>query len=150
MWLTGPVAPWHVGSSQTRARTRVPCIGRQILSHCATREALSNFLKGVSLAKFIGLLFSSVSWMVDAITFYMLSCHSSRSGFLAGPSLWLRDRIFSSFPGIAVTFGLTCSRRLSGSKVKSTLIIVTFFNLRNMVVFTMILNILVDIHVKFL
>ena len=40
MWLTGPVAPRHVGSSQTRARTRVPCIGRQILNHCATREAL--------------------------------------------------------------------------------------------------------------
>ena len=39
MWLTGPVAPRHVGSSQTRARTRVPCIGRQILNHCATREA---------------------------------------------------------------------------------------------------------------
>ena len=29
----------HVGSSQTRARTRVPCIGRQTLSHRATREA---------------------------------------------------------------------------------------------------------------
>ena len=28
MWLTGPSAPRHVGSSQTRARTRVPCIGR--------------------------------------------------------------------------------------------------------------------------
>ena len=39
MWLTGPAAPWHVGSSQTRARTRVPCISRQILNHCATREA---------------------------------------------------------------------------------------------------------------
>ena len=39
MWLTGPVAPRHVGSSQTRARTRVPCIGRQILNHYATREA---------------------------------------------------------------------------------------------------------------
>ena len=39
LWLTGPAAPWHVGSSQTRARTRVPCIGRQILNHCATREA---------------------------------------------------------------------------------------------------------------
>ena len=39
MWLTGLVAPRHVGSSQTRARTRVPCIGRQILNHCATREA---------------------------------------------------------------------------------------------------------------
>ena len=36
----GLVAPRHVGSSQTRARTHVPCIGRQILNHCATREAL--------------------------------------------------------------------------------------------------------------
>ena len=35
----GLVAPWHVGSSRTRARTRVPCIGRRILNHCATREA---------------------------------------------------------------------------------------------------------------
>ena len=40
LWLTGPVALRHVGSSQTRARTRVPCISRQILNHCATREAL--------------------------------------------------------------------------------------------------------------
>ena len=39
LWFTGPVAPRHVGSSQTRARTRVPCIGRQILNHCATKEA---------------------------------------------------------------------------------------------------------------
>ena len=36
---TGSVAPRHVGASQTRARTCVPCIGRQILNHCATREA---------------------------------------------------------------------------------------------------------------
>ena len=39
LWLTGLVAPRHVGSSQTRARTRVLCIGRQILNHCVTREA---------------------------------------------------------------------------------------------------------------
>ena len=45
LWLTGLVAPRHVGSSQTRARTRVPCISRQILNHCATREAPVNFLK---------------------------------------------------------------------------------------------------------
>ena len=44
LWLTGLVAPWHVGSSQTRARTRVPCIGRQILNHCATREAQTSIL----------------------------------------------------------------------------------------------------------
>ena len=28
----------HVGSSRTRDQTHVPCIGRQILNHCATRE----------------------------------------------------------------------------------------------------------------
>ena len=39
LWLTGLVALRHVGSSQTRARTRVPCIGRWILNHCTTREA---------------------------------------------------------------------------------------------------------------
>ena len=38
-WLTGPATLWHVGSSQTRARTCVPCIGRQTLNHCATRKA---------------------------------------------------------------------------------------------------------------
>ena len=40
LWCTGLVAPRHVGSSWTRARTRAPCIGRRILNHCATREAL--------------------------------------------------------------------------------------------------------------
>ena len=39
LWLTGPAAPRHVGSSQTRARTRVPCISRRTPNHCATREA---------------------------------------------------------------------------------------------------------------
>ena len=43
LWLTDLVAPRHVGSSQTRARTRVLCISRQILNHCATREA-PNFI----------------------------------------------------------------------------------------------------------
>ena len=38
LWHTGLVAPQHVGSSWTRAQTHVPCIGRQILNHCATRE----------------------------------------------------------------------------------------------------------------
>ena len=32
------VAPWHVEFSRTRARTRVSCLGRRILNHCATRE----------------------------------------------------------------------------------------------------------------
>ena len=37
-WRSGLVALWYVGSSQTRDRTRDPCIGRQTLNHCATRE----------------------------------------------------------------------------------------------------------------
>ena len=46
LWLMGLVALRHVGSSQTRAQTRVPCIGRQILNHCATRDAKKyNFFK---------------------------------------------------------------------------------------------------------
>ena len=46
MWRTGLAALRHVGSSQTRARTRVPCIGRWILNHCATREVpKNNFLR---------------------------------------------------------------------------------------------------------
>ncbi|XP_069900598.1 AP-2 complex subunit beta-like [Globicephala melas] len=47
-WLTDPAAPRHVGSSQTRAQTRVPCIGRRTLNHCATRETLAlhfNYVK---------------------------------------------------------------------------------------------------------
>ena len=40
LWHTGLVTPWHVGSSQTRAGTHVPCIGRRILKHCTTTEVL--------------------------------------------------------------------------------------------------------------
>ena len=35
---SGVAARWPVGSSQTKGKTRVPCTGRQILSHCTTRE----------------------------------------------------------------------------------------------------------------
>ena len=37
------------GSSRTRARTRVPCIGRRILNHCVTREALWVLFTSLSL-----------------------------------------------------------------------------------------------------
>ena len=36
----GLVAPRHVGSSWVRDRPRIPFIGRRILIHCVTREAL--------------------------------------------------------------------------------------------------------------
>ena len=37
-WRTGLVAPGHVESSQSRDRTCVACISRQILNHWTTRE----------------------------------------------------------------------------------------------------------------
>ena len=39
-WGAQAVAPQYVGSSQTRDRTRVSCIGRQILNPWTTREVL--------------------------------------------------------------------------------------------------------------
>ena len=39
LWHTGLIALHHVGSSRTRDRTHVPCIGRWILNHWTTREA---------------------------------------------------------------------------------------------------------------
>ena len=41
------VAPQHVGSSQTRDQTLVSCLGKQILYHWATREALGTSLRDV-------------------------------------------------------------------------------------------------------
>ena len=47
-WHTVFVAPPHVGSSWTRDRTCVPCIGRRILIHYTTREVLGfNILKRI-------------------------------------------------------------------------------------------------------
>ena len=40
LWCTGLVALQQVESSQTRDRTRVPCIGWRILNHQTTREVL--------------------------------------------------------------------------------------------------------------
>ena len=54
LWRPGLVASQHVGSSRTRDQTCVPCTGRQILIHCATREALNHFKvnKSVTLSTF--------------------------------------------------------------------------------------------------
>ena len=42
--LTGLAVLRHVGSSQSRGRTCVPCIGKQILHHWITREVLIIYL----------------------------------------------------------------------------------------------------------
>ena len=78
LWLTGLGAPWHVGSSQTRARTRVPCIGRQILNHCATREAHESCfcIHSASLCLLVGAFnpftFKVISDMYVPITIFLI------------------------------------------------------------------------------
>ena len=62
LWRTGLVAPRHVGSSRTRARTHVPCIGNQSLNHCATREALHLLLLSHGMA---GFMLSTAKQSVD-------------------------------------------------------------------------------------
>ena len=60
----GPVAPRHVGSSQTRARTHVPGIGRQTPNHCAFREApAGRFLTSVPPGKSSLILFYFFLWL---------------------------------------------------------------------------------------
>ena len=48
LWCRGLVALQHVGSSRTRDRTLVTCIGRQILSHWTTKEVpFTELLEGL-------------------------------------------------------------------------------------------------------
>ena len=64
----GLVGPWHVRSSQTRDRTRVPCIGRQILNHCVNGEVLFPPIFITNLLYSFGSYFSSLK------TFFKNEC----------------------------------------------------------------------------
>ena len=64
LWSLGSATPPHVGSSQTRDQTRVPCIGRQIPIHCATREALFLYFKRINSTKVLFQFFvQKVFWI---------------------------------------------------------------------------------------
>ena len=56
----GLVAPQHVGSSRSRDRTHVSCIGRWILNHCTTREVPTtiNILMTIFSCNYFPLLYS--------------------------------------------------------------------------------------------
>ena len=65
MWRTGFVALRHVGSSRTRARTHVPCIGRWILNHCATREVPSQTFRKINVLTYYKYNDRRMSWVTS-------------------------------------------------------------------------------------
>ena len=66
-----------MGSSLTRARTRVPCIGRWILNHRATREASKTFSTAVILPIYIYLTHMAASKLDVSFSFEnCMSLHS--------------------------------------------------------------------------
>ena len=74
----GLVAPRHVGSSRTRARTRVPCIGRQILNHCTTREVRkpSSFPHGFYLNFLsLGFITFNIGLMIQYYIYSLQTCY---------------------------------------------------------------------------
>ena len=104
LWPTGPAAPRHVGSPQTRARTRVPCISRQTPNHCATREALAILIMvflGEDLFGFIlfGILCASRTW----ICFLLHVWEVSSNNFIK----YIFYPLFSLFSGSVLPLSLT-------------------------------------------
>ena len=71
--LMGLVALGHRGSSQTRDRTRVPCIGRWILNHWTSREALYSIIFILAFFSFwvAGLLFVSTMDVYHSGTLFL-------------------------------------------------------------------------------
>ena len=69
LWHTGSIAPRHVRSSQTRGRTRVPCIGRRILNHWTTREVPIIFLNQCDWANVCS---CSLGWRMEKEAFSCL------------------------------------------------------------------------------
>ena len=103
VWRTGLAAPRHVGSSRTRARTRVPCTGRQTPNHCATREARDFFFYNIFffLILFIIYLF---------IYLFIFGCVGSSVRARAFPGYGKRGPLFIAVRGplfIAVRGPLT-------------------------------------------
>ena len=90
------VAPQHVESSQTRDWTRVPCLWRQILNHCTTREVLPSpldkgeirFRKTVRTGDIAAAIFREIKSATASIKFlpYLNYCRCASY-------LWYRSRV---------------------------------------------------------
>ena len=88
----GWVAPWHVRSSWTRDWTRVPCIGRWILNHWATREAPAASFEAPPMTPCLSLPLCACPWCRSHLPIYL--CIPSIQHILSPPLLtneWMKD-----------------------------------------------------------
>ena len=111
MWATGLVAPRHVGSSQTRARTRVPCISRQTLNQCTTREAPYHFFFLIFIYLFIYGCVGS-SFLCEGFLLVVASGDHSSSrcaGLSLSRSLLLQSTGSRRAGSVIVVHGPSCS-----------------------------------------
>ena len=80
LWYTGLVALQHVRSSQTRALTHVPCVGRWIFNHCTTREAPPTVILFLLTSPFISVSICFIYLcLLSVLGEYMLMCMISSS-----------------------------------------------------------------------
>ena len=92
----GLVAPWHVGSSQTRDQTLVPCIGRQILNHWTTREFPVMFIFYFSL-RINQLTHINLLWFLDSDKNFVRQSLCIR--ILIYRAMWALSSMGASGPG---------------------------------------------------
>ena len=102
-----------MGSSQTRDRTCVPCIGRRIPNHCATREVQHPFLKRLSFLCFIAFAPLSKSQLAVFIWIYFWDLYSILLIYLSIlspiPQSWLLQLNSKSWSWIASVLQLCSS-----------------------------------------
>ena len=73
LWCVGLAALQHVGSSRTRDRTHVPCIGRRALNHCAAGEVLLHiFLNSFCKFHLLDFLFKYVDHLSEKPSKYLI------------------------------------------------------------------------------
>ena len=71
----GPSCSTACGIFPDRAQTRVPCIGRQTLNHCTTRETLISSLIASEFEVFLSKTFSIPNIIFKfSLTFFMYFC----------------------------------------------------------------------------
>jgi len=121
---TGLAAPWHVGSSQTKGQTHVPCTGRQILYHWATRLPL--YWKGKGCGWLLQIswcrnLFAAIQAGLITMLLYtcnrtLVFCSATFYLYVNGKVLYFKGQALEAVPWEQATLYVSGHRKHSFSK----------------------------------